>query len=141
MANWFDDAHDGMIFGIWTASQCTGNIIGSVYCDCVSDHNLDLQWNFWLPSIQAALMGILIFLFVPTYPRGMKPNPNQIQKQNVNTGAVNIPIRSPLIDEIKKNSNEGVGLCAALKLPNVFMYGLIFACIKGVNYFSGYLIS
>eukprot|EP01084_Bolivina_argentea_P294912 507582_1 len=134
MANWFDGAHDGMIFGIWTACQCTGNIIGSAYCDYVSAHNLDLQWNFWLPSMQAALMSILIFIFVPTYPRGMKPKQNHIQTQNLNNAQLSVPIKSPIIEEIKHNSNEGIGLCAALRLPNVFMYGVIFACIKGVNY-------
>ena len=35
---------------------------------------------------------------------------------------------------MKNNGNEGVGLFEALRLPNIIMYGVIFACIKGVNY-------
>ena len=135
MANWFDGEHDGMIFGLWTACQCTGNIIGAAYGTYVDIHNLDIQWNYWLPAVQAALMGIILFLTVPTYPKGMKPNTDQDKKSNVNNGGVQyVDEEDDRIQEIKKNGNEGVGLIAALRLPNVIMYGLIFACIKGVNY-------
>merc|ERR1740123_622770 len=81
MANWFDGAHDGMIFGLWTSCQCTGNIIGSAYADYVSANNLSLQWNFWLPAIQAAIMSVVIFIAVPTYPKSMRA---AIVQRNIN---------------------------------------------------------
>lgn len=143
MANWFDGSHDGMIFGLWTSCQCTGNIMGAAYCNIVDDHNLDLQWNFWIPAAQALAMGVLIFMFVPTYPKGIRPVSTRSNQQHVheeyhrngdydaNRGIIRYPEEASVASVSGK---EGVGLVEALMLPNVLMYGLIFACIKGVNY-------
>eukprot|EP00486_Rosalina_sp_Unknown_P005868 CAMPEP_0201576062 /NCGR_PEP_ID=MMETSP0190_2-20130828/21649_1 /ASSEMBLY_ACC=CAM_ASM_000263 /TAXON_ID=37353 /ORGANISM="Rosalina sp." /LENGTH=276 /DNA_ID=CAMNT_0048006479 /DNA_START=25 /DNA_END=856 /DNA_ORIENTATION=+ len=122
MANWFDGAHDGMIFGIWTACQCTGNIIGAAYGDYVENNNLHTQWNYWLPAAQAAIMGIVMFVLVPTYPKGMKPTPKQLKKTHVNDGVAYVDEEDDM-DVIKNNGNEGVGLFEALRLPNIVMYG------------------
>eukprot|EP01083_Nonionella_stella_P006845 19817_1 len=130
MANWFDGAHDGMIFGVWTACQCTGNIIGSAYDDYVDAHNLPMQWNFWLPAIQAAVIGIVVFICVPTYPKGMIPIRSHSRVSSL--ARSDVIQNAPSISD--HEGDEGVGLREALKLPNIMMYGLIFACLKGVNY-------
>ena len=145
MANWFDGSHDGMIFGLWTSCQCTGNIMGSAYCNIVDNENLDIQWNFWIPASQALVMGVVVFFLVPTYPKGIRPVSTRSIRQNNDEhyyqpngdsnghyDANRDIIRRPAQDAMSEK--EGVGLIDALMLPNVMMYGLIFACIKGVNY-------
>ena len=181
MANWFDGSHDGMIFGLWGSCQCIGNIMGSAYCNIVDNQNLSIQWNYWIPAAQALVVGIIIFLFVPTYPKRYRPlsslglsarsnhtnisfkhNTMSRQRtnpiQNTNTNGVkhanhsnghhftisnadasgtnmcmSILMEEPM-GTFDGKKEEHVGIIDALMIPNILLFGLIFACIKGVNY-------
>eukprot|EP01084_Bolivina_argentea_P109187 195146_1 len=86
-----------------------------------------IQYNFWIPAAQAALCGILVFVFVPTYPPGMKPSQKERENKNKH---LNANETSGVLNE----KSEGIGLLGALMLPNVLTYGLTYACLKGVNY-------
>ena len=52
VANWFNGKHNGTLFGIWASNQCIGNIIGALYVSIVHKYNWNIQWMFYMPSIQ-----------------------------------------------------------------------------------------
>eukprot|EP01084_Bolivina_argentea_P276546 471887_1 len=140
VANWLNTNHAGAIFGIWASNQCVGNIIGALYVTFVHTHNLSIQWMFYFPSIQAIIISILIFIFVKTNP----PNNSLQIIESSDTDALQLAQSRQINDKSSENeqyeesitdtNKQRMSFIEILKLKNVIVYSLCFACIKSVNY-------
>lgn len=151
----------GLIFGIWAAHQYIGNIIGISYVSIVVNYNLNIQWAFYLPSIQAFIVSIFVFYFVKTYPTHYSHDNNNDNNEKLINEKNNMELKQDNDDDnddsdnnknviktkyeysygVESDSDESVpsieyriSFKKAIKLPRVLQYGIFYACLKGVNY-------
>ena len=90
VANWFNSDHNGALFGIWASNQCVGNIIGAAYVSFVHVNDYHIQYMFYLPSIQAIIVALLVCIFVKTNPPNIGIAHSDTNSQDIEMEMVDI---------------------------------------------------
>ena len=115
VGNWFGKRKRGLIMGIWNAHTSVGNICGSLLAASVLEHGWG--WSFVLPGGLIALVGVIVYLFLPAYPE-------------------DVGLQSPHEKSLSGVSNRGtaVGIIAACRIPGVVPFALCLFFAKLVAY-------
>ncbi|OAY72690.1 putative glycerol-3-phosphate transporter 1 [Ananas comosus] len=66
VGNWFGKSKRGLIMGIWNAHTSIGNISGSLIAAALLKYGWG--WSFVVPGVIIAVIGLIVFLFLPVSP-------------------------------------------------------------------------
>ncbi|GFY42419.1 sugar phosphate exchanger 3 [Trichonephila inaurata madagascariensis] len=139
IGNWFGKSSRGFVMGVWGASPCVGNIVGTCIVNAVLHYGY--QYSFLVTSCVTFGFGIVILFSLIPSPRDVGLlGPDELYSSSARTSLS--PDEEPLLGEEKTRSIEStvsvrpkaVGLCHACCLPGVVAYSFAYACLKFVNY-------
>ncbi|KAG8202020.1 hypothetical protein JTE90_010391 [Oedothorax gibbosus] len=137
IGNWFGKSSRGFVMGIWGASPCIGNIVGTCIVNLVLHYGY--QYSFLVTSCVTFGFGIIILFSLIPSPRDVGlPGPDDHQSNSSRNSLS--PEEEQLLNpgqSIESTSSvrpSAVGLCHACCLPGVVAYSFAYACLKFVNY-------
>ncbi|KAK8658239.1 hypothetical protein V6N13_036449 [Hibiscus sabdariffa] len=142
IGNWFGKRKRGLIMGIWNAHTSVGNISGSLLAAAVLDYGWG--WSFIVPGALIAVVGVLVYLFLPAYPEdfgfsGANASPPNLdsmsseEEDRIQKGATVNVEKSCNIKE-GSGSRTGIGLFEACFIPGVIPFALCLFFSKLVAY-------
>ncbi|TGZ67825.1 hypothetical protein CRM22_004571 [Opisthorchis felineus] len=147
MGNWWGKTRRGFIMGLWNAHTSVGNILGSL----VAGYFADSDWGaaFAVPGITLVVGGLLVYCTLIDRPErlqlpGRFARPPHLSLPNLKS-AVESPClpRRPSSNRLEElpcqsdtttTAKQAIGLCDALRLPNVLAYSLLLFFAKLVSY-------
>ncbi|KER29239.1 hypothetical protein T265_04088 [Opisthorchis viverrini] len=147
MGNWWGKTRRGFIMGLWNAHTSVGNILGSL----VAGYFADSDWGaaFAVPGIMMAVGGLVVYCTLIDRPErlqlpGRFTRPPHLSLPNLKSAVESscLPRRpsSDRLEELPCQSNsttttkQAIGLCDALRIPNVLAYSLLLFFAKLVSY-------
>jgi OPA family glycerol-3-phosphate transporter-like MFS transporter 1/2 len=162
MTKWFGKGNRGLIFGIWNAHTSIGNILGAV----IPGAFVGTQWglSFIVPGLMIAVMGVIVFFFLPSDPSEVDATPPQhhlpdnrnkhknterdkLLKRSPSPGSMSTSIQKPDSDDENENdvmqstlsqeltrNSEPIGLLGALTIPGVIEFSFSLFFAKLVAY-------
>ncbi|KAL6911667.1 hypothetical protein ACP4OV_000472 [Aristida adscensionis] len=126
VGNWFGKRKRGLIMGIWNAHTSVGNISGSLIAAAML--KFGWGWSFVVPGVMIALVGFLVFLFLPAGPEAIGSEDDQLKEPGNNEMA------TPLLEGQIDVADKAVGFTEALRIPGVVPFALCLFFCKLVAY-------
>ncbi|XP_072049318.1 glucose-6-phosphate exchanger SLC37A2-like isoform X2 [Amphiura filiformis] len=126
IANWFGKGKRGLIMGIWNSHTSVGNILGSI----VAGYFVDTAWgwSFLVPGFIIGGMGIIIFIFLISYPTDVGCTP----PEHVKPGEFRNGKASEY--DIDPSKQPAISIWKALWIPGVVEFSLCLFFAKLVSY-------
>lgn len=129
VGNWFGKSKRGLIMGIWNAHTSVGNITGSLMASALLEFGWG--WSFAVPGLVIAIIGVAVFLFLPT-------GPDTVGVHSEEDGLLDSPKKSevtePLLNRAPEVKHKPVGFIEAWKIPGVAPFALCLFFSKLVAY-------
>uniref|UniRef100_A0A0A9DMB1 Major facilitator superfamily (MFS) profile domain-containing protein n=1 Tax=Arundo donax TaxID=35708 RepID=A0A0A9DMB1_ARUDO len=126
VGNWFGKRRRGLIMGIWNAHTSVGNISGSLVAAAFL--KFGWGWSFVVPGIMVALVGVMVFLFLPAGPEVIGTEEDHLKKSIKNKTV------TPLLEAQTDAEEKAVGFIEALRIPGVVPFALCLFFCKLVAY-------
>ncbi|KAK3158665.1 hypothetical protein QOZ80_2AG0140030 [Eleusine coracana subsp. coracana] len=126
VGNWFGKRRRGLIMGIWNAHTSVGNISGSLIAAALL--KFGWGWSFVVPGAMIALVGLMVFLFLPAGPEAIGTEDGHLEGSSKND------IVNPLLGGQADAAEKPVGFIEALKIPGVLTFALCLFFCKLVAY-------
>ncbi|KAF8765458.1 hypothetical protein HU200_008604 [Digitaria exilis] len=126
VGNWFGKKKRGLIMGIWNAHTSVGNISGSLIAAALL--KFGWGWSFVVPGFMIALVGLIVFLFLPAGPDAIGSEDylfNDFGKNDID---------APLLEGQTEVTEKPVGFVEALRIPGVVPFALCLFFCKLVAY-------
>ncbi|TKW40770.1 hypothetical protein SEVIR_1G267800v4 [Setaria viridis] len=126
VGNWFGKKKRGLIMGIWNAHTSVGNISGSLIAAALL--KFGWGWSFVVPGVMIALVGLIVFLFLPSGPEAIGSEDDHLNDSGKNE------IGTPLLEGQTEVTEKPVGFIEALRIPGVVPFALCLFFCKLVAY-------
>lgn len=129
LGNWFGKRKRGLIMGIWNAHTSVGNIFGSLIASALLEYGWG--WSFAIPGLLTAIMGLAVFLFLPSSPEIVgvdSEEDGQLESPKKNE------IKEPLLKRLPEVKEKPIGFIEAWKIPGVAPFALCLFFSKLVAY-------
>ncbi|RWR86680.1 putative glycerol-3-phosphate transporter 1 [Cinnamomum micranthum f. kanehirae] len=129
LGNWFGKRKRGLIMGIWNAHTSVGNIFGSLIASALLEYGWG--WSFAIPGLLTAIMGLAVFLFLPSSPEivGVDSREDgQLESPKKNE------VKEPLLNRLPEVKEKPIGFIEAWKIPGVAPFALCLFFSKLVAY-------
>ncbi|WVZ74314.1 hypothetical protein U9M48_022513 [Paspalum notatum var. saurae] len=126
VGNWFGKRRRGLIMGIWNAHTSVGNISGSLIAAALL--KFGWGWSFVVPGVIVALLGLLVFMFLPASPESVGTEDSHLKDSSKNE------IGAPLLEGQTEVIEKPVGFIEALRIPGVVSFALCLFFCKLVAY-------
>jgi OPA family glycerol-3-phosphate transporter-like MFS transporter 1/2 len=126
VGNWFGKKKRGLIMGIWNAHTSVGNISGSLVAAALL--KFGWGWSFVVPGVMIALVGLIMFLFLPSGPEAIGSEDDHLNDPGKNE------IGTPLLEGRTEVPEKPVGFIEALRIPGVVPFALCLFFCKLVAY-------
>lgn len=126
VGNWFGKKRRGLIMGIWNAHTSVGNISGSLIAAAML--KFGWGWSFVVPGIMIVLVGLMVFLFLPSSPEAIRTEDGHLEESSKNE------IVTPLLEGSSDAAEKAVGFIEALRIPGVVTFALCLFFCKLVAY-------
>lgn len=126
VGNWFGKRKRGLIMGIWNAHTSVGNILGSLIAAALL--KFGWGWSFVVPGAIIALVGLIVFLFLPASPESVGAEDDYLKGSGKNE------IGGPLLEGQTEVTEEAVGFIEAFRIPGVVPFALCLFFCKLVAY-------
>ncbi|XP_020085071.1 putative glycerol-3-phosphate transporter 1 [Ananas comosus] len=127
VGNWFGKSKRGLIMGIWNAHTSIGNISGSLIAAALLKYGWG--WSFVVPGVIIAVIGLIVFLFLPVSPE-VGVDEDEVLKYN-EKNEVAEPLLGGYREEVKE---KAVGFVEAWRIPGVAPFALCLFFSKLVAY-------
>jgi len=125
VGNWFGKKRRGLIMGIWNAHTSVGNISGSLIAAALL--KFGWGWSFVVPGVMIALVGLIVFLFLPAGPEAIGEDDHLKDSSKSEIGI-------PLLEGRTEVTEKPVGFVEALRIPGVVPFALCLFFCKLVAY-------
>ena len=125
VGNWFGKKKRGLIMGIWNAHTSVGNISGSLIAAALL--KFGWGWSFVVPGVMIALVGLIVFLFLPAGPEAIGEDDHLKDSSKSEKGI-------PLLEGRTEVTEKPVGFVEALRIPGVVPFALCLFFCKLVAY-------
>ena len=126
VGNWFGKRKRGLIMGIWNAHTSVGNISGSLIAAALL--KFGWGWSFVIPGAIIALVGLIVFLFLPASPESIGAEDDNFKDSGKNE------IGTPLLEGHTEVAEKAVGFIEAFRIPGVVPFALCLFFCKLVAY-------
>ncbi|XP_066328192.1 putative glycerol-3-phosphate transporter 1 [Miscanthus floridulus] len=127
VGNWFGKRKRGLIMGIWNAHTSVGNISGSLIAAALLKFGWGC-WSFVIPGAIIALVGLIMFLFLPASPESIGAEDDNFKDSGKNE------IGTPLLEGHTEVAEKAVGFIEAFRIPGVVPFALCLFFCKLVAY-------
>jgi OPA family glycerol-3-phosphate transporter-like MFS transporter 1/2 len=127
VGNWFGKSKRGLIMGIWNAHTSIGNISGSLLAAALLKYGWG--WSFAIPSFIMALVGLVVFFFLPVSP--------DVMEIEIDDGEINSDkdtAKEPLLEPGQEVKHKAIGFLEAWRIPGVAPFALCLFFSKLVAY-------
>ena len=127
VGNWFGKSKRGLIMGIWNAHTSIGNIAGSLLAAFLL--KFGWGWSFAIPSLIMALVGLMVYIFLPVNP--------EVMEIDIDSGEFNCEkdtVKEPLLEPGQEVKHKAVGFLEAWRIPGVAPFALCLFFSKLVAY-------
>ncbi|MQM16878.1 hypothetical protein Taro_049839 [Colocasia esculenta] len=131
VGNWFGKSKRGLIMGIWNAHTSVGNITGSLVAAAMLKYGWG--WSFVVPGILIAVIGVLVFLFLPVSPEAMGVD-RAAPEDDMVKDSDRSDVTEPLLVERTAEKEKPVGFLEAWRIPGVAPFALCLFFCKLVAY-------
>lgn len=126
VGNWFGKRKRGLIMGIWNAHTSVGNISGSLIAAALL--KFGWGWSFVIPGAIIALVGLIVFLFLPASPESIGAEDDHFKDSGKNQ------MGTPLLEGQTEVTEKAVGFIEAFRIPGVVPFALCLFFCKLVAY-------
>ncbi|KAK3040067.1 hypothetical protein RJ639_027793 [Escallonia herrerae] len=130
VGNWFGKSKRGLIMGIWNAHTSVGNITGSLVASVLLKYGWG--WSMVVPGVMIALIGMVVFLFLPVSPEFVGANADEDELHSPKK--VREEVTEPLLRSRSDDNESAVGFIEAWKIPGVAPFALCLFFAKLVAY-------
>jgi MFS transporter, OPA family, solute carrier family 37 (glycerol-3-phosphate transporter), member 1/2 len=127
VGNWFGKSKRGLIMGIWNAHTSVGNIAGSLLAAFLL--KFGWGWSFAVPSLIMALVGLMVYVFLPVSPEAM-----EIDSDGGELNCEKDAVKEPLLEPGQEVKHSAVGFLEAWRIPGVAPFALCLFFSKLVAY-------
>ncbi|PWZ26570.1 hypothetical protein Zm00014a_009068 [Zea mays] len=127
VGNWFGKSKRGLIMGIWNAHTSVGNIAGSLLAAFLL--KFGWGWSFAVPSLIMALVGLMVYVFLPVSPEAM-----EIDSDGGELNCEKDAVKEPLLEPGQEVRHSAVGFLEAWRIPGVAPFALCLFFSKLVAY-------
>jgi len=132
MGNWYPKKGRGLVFGLWTCHQYTGDIVAAIAGAWILNSSLDWRMAIVIPMVLNGVWSVVNFTCVPNTPTdiGIETDETRAaaakQKEAMEAAAEsgNAMVEPP----------KAIGIKEAFLLPNVMGYAIAFGFFKLINY-------
>lgn len=126
VGNWFGKSKRGLIMGIWNAHTSVGNISGSLIAAALLRYGWG--WSFAVPGAVIAVMGLVVFFFLPVSPEIVG-----VRETNDSESEVKNELSESLLGG-ESSEEKAVGFMQAWRIPGVAPFALCLFFSKLVAY-------
>lgn len=131
VGNWFGKKKRGLIMGIWNAHTSIGNITGSLVASILLKYGWG--WSMVVPGSIIAIIGVLVFLFLPVHPESVGANHDEDEDEVFSPRKEGEEVTEPLL-RADREEESAVGFIEAWKIPGVAPFALCLFFAKLVAY-------
>ncbi|XP_009786292.1 putative glycerol-3-phosphate transporter 1 [Nicotiana sylvestris] len=131
VGNWFGKKKRGLIMGIWNAHTSIGNITGSLVASILLKYGWG--WSMVVPGSIIAIIGVLVFLFLPVHPESVGANHDEDEDEVFSPRKEGEEVTEPLLRS-DREEESAVGFIEAWKIPGVAPFALCLFFAKLVAY-------
>ncbi|XP_072026592.1 sugar phosphate exchanger 3-like isoform X2 [Amphiura filiformis] len=139
LGNWFGPNSRGLVFGLWSACQSVGNIMGACLAALVVEQGY--EYAFLVTSSLLFIGGVVVILFLVPTPEDVDvplsiDGGSIIEQEELKERTGSTSEGTDLIDADSDASDEpqAIGFVQAVLLPGVACYSLSYAFLKLVNF-------
>ncbi|KAF3340233.1 putative glycerol-3-phosphate transporter 1 [Carex littledalei] len=127
VGNWFGKSKRGLIMGIWNAHTSVGNISGSLIAAALLRYGWG--WSFAVPGAVIAVMGLVVFFFLP-----VSPDIVGVRETDDSESVVKNELSESLLVGGESSEEKAVGFMQAWRIPGVAPFALCLFFSKLVAY-------
>lgn len=127
VGNWFGKSKRGLIMGIWNAHTSVGNISGSLIAAALLRYGWG--WSFAVPGAVIAVMGLVVFFFLP-----VSPDIVGVRETDDSESVVKNDLSESLLVRGESSEEKAVGFIQAWQIPGVAPFALCLFFSKLVAY-------
>jgi len=125
MGNWFPKKGRGLVFGLWTCHQYTGDIVAAFAGAVILNSSLNWRMAIVIPMVLNGLWSVINFTCVPNTPKDIGIETDESREQEAIALAAG---------KDKDAEPSAIGIVEAFMLPNVMGYAIAFGFFKLINY-------